>query len=114
MGKQSEAYAASIAAIRHVLRGRLGEVVRTSGQMAEAAEAFPFEEAEQYKRKLAAVKEYQAKNTIVHTGITEVEVYSIVLRRTVRLRQPEDPERHHHQRPHLGGAAQARQAQGNP
>ena len=80
VGKQTEeAYAASIAAIRHVLRGHLGEVVRTlQGQMAEAAEAFQFEEAEQYKRKLAAVKKYQAKNTIVHTGITEVEAYSIV------------------------------------
>ena len=80
VGKQSEeAYAASIAAIRHVLRGHLGEVVRTlQSQMAEAAEAFQFEEAEQYKRKLTAVKKYQAKNTIVHTGITEVEVYSIV------------------------------------
>ncbi len=80
VGKQTEeAYMESIAAIRHVLRGHLGEVVRTlQGQMASAAEAFQFEEAEQYKRKLAAVKKYQAKNTIVHTGITEVEVYSIV------------------------------------
>jgi excinuclease ABC subunit C len=80
VGKQSEDdYNESIAAIRHLLRGHLGEVVRTlEKQMAAAAGDFRFEEAEQFKRKLAAVKKYQAKNTIVHTGIDDVEVYSIV------------------------------------
>ncbi len=80
VGKQTEeGYNESIAAIRYLLRGHLGEVVRTlEGQMAHAAETFRFEEAEQFKRKLAAVKKYQAKNTIVHTGIHDVEVYSIV------------------------------------
>jgi len=80
VGKQPEDdYNESIAAIRHLLRGHLGEVVRTlEKQMAAAAGDFRFEEAEQFKRKLAAVKKYQAKNTIVHTGIDEVEVYSIV------------------------------------
>ena len=80
VGKQTEeAYNESIAAIRYLLRGHLGEVVRALElQMAHAAETFRFEEAEQFKRKLAAVKKYQAKNTIVHTGINDVEVYSIV------------------------------------
>ena len=80
VGKQTEeAYNESIAAIRYLLRGHLGEVVRAlEMQMARAAETFRFEEAEQFKRKLAAVKKYQAKNTIVHTGINDVEVYSIV------------------------------------
>ena len=80
VGKQTEeAYNESIAAIRYLLRGHLGEVVRALElQMARAAETFRFEEAEQFKRKLAAVKKYQAKNTIVHTGINDVEVYSIV------------------------------------
>jgi len=80
VGKQSEGdYNESIAAIRHLLRGHLGEVVRTlEKQMASAASEFRFEEAEQFKRKLAAVKKYQAKNTIVHTGIDDVEVYSVV------------------------------------
>lgn len=80
VGKQTEeAYNESIAAIRYLLRGHLGEVVRALElQMARAAETFRFEDAEQFKRKLAAVKKYQAKNTIVHTGINDVEVYSIV------------------------------------
>lgn len=80
VGKQTEEhYTHSIAAIRHLLRGHLGEVVRAlEEQMEEAARAFRFEEAELFKRKLAAVQKYQAKNTIVHPGISDVEVYSIV------------------------------------
>jgi len=79
VGKQSEAdYSNSIAAIRHLLRGHLGEVVQAlESQMKSAAESFHFEEAEQFKRKLAAVQKFQSKNTIVHTGITDVEVYTI-------------------------------------
>lgn len=79
VGKQSEAdYNTSIAAIRHLLRGHLKEVVQAlESQMKSAAESFHFEEAEQFKRKLATVQKYQSKNTIVHTGITDVEVYTI-------------------------------------
>ena len=80
VGKQDEDdYKKSIAAIRHLLRGNLGEVVRElEKKMQEASEAFRFEEAEQYKLKLASVRKYQAKNTIVHPGIDDVEVYTVV------------------------------------
>lgn len=80
VGKQDEDdYKKSIAAIRHLLRGNLGEVVRElEKNMQEASEAFRFEEAEQYKLKLTSVRKYQAKNTIVHPGIEDVEVYTVV------------------------------------
>lgn len=80
VGKQDEDhYKTSIAAIRHLLRGNLGEVLRAlEKNMQEASEAFRFEEAEQYKLKLASVRKYQAKNTIVHPGIEDVEVYTVV------------------------------------
>ena len=80
VGKQDEDdYKKSIAAIRHLLRGNLGEVVRElEKKMQKASEAFRFEEAEQYKLKLASVRKYQAKNTIVHPGIDDVEVYTVV------------------------------------
>ena len=80
VGKQDEDdYKKSIAAIRHLLRGNLGEVVRElEKKMQQASEAFRFEEAEQYKLKLASVRKYQAKNTIVHPGIDDVEVYTVV------------------------------------
>ena len=73
-------YLSSVASIRRLLQGQLSEVSRfLEERMVLSAQAFQFEKAQQYKRKLAALKKYQAKNTIVHTGITEVEVYSIVL-----------------------------------
>ena len=80
VGKQEEEdYKKSIAAIRHLLRGNLSEVVQMlEKSMQEAAEDFRFEEAEQFKMKLASVKKYQAKNTIVHPGIDDVEVYTVV------------------------------------
>ena len=80
VGKHDEdAHKKSIAAIRHLLRGNLGEVIRElEKNMQEAAVAFRFEEAEEFKLKLASVQKYQAKNTIVHPGIEDVEVYTIV------------------------------------
>ena len=116
VGKQSEeAYAQHRGHPPRFAR-TLGEVVRTlQSQMAEAAEAFQFEEAEQYKRKLPLSKSTRPKTP----SSTPASRKSRVLhraRRAVRLCQlPEDPERHHHQGPHLGGAAQTRRGhQGNP
>lgn len=72
-------YATSISAIRKLLKGQLSEVIRTlKDQMRLASEEFRFEEAEAFRRKLAYVQQYKAKNTVVHAGITDVEVYSIV------------------------------------
>ena len=77
--KSEELYLLSVASIKRLLQGQLSEVSRfLKEQMLISAQEFKFETAQHYKRKLAAVKKYQAKNTIVHTGITEVEVYSIV------------------------------------
>ena len=74
-----EDYTSSITAIRKLLKGQLSEVIRVlKKQMRSASDEFRFEDAEALKRKLAAVQQYQAKNTVVHPGITDVEVYSIV------------------------------------
>lgn len=80
VGKQSEEeYNQSIGAIRHLLRGHLGEVIRAlKEQMELAASEFRFEEAAQFKIKLETVERFQAKNTIVHTSISDVEVYTVV------------------------------------
>jgi excinuclease ABC subunit C len=72
-------YLSRVASIKRLLQGQLSELSRfLEEQMLLSAQDFQFEKAQQYKRKLTSVKKYQAKNTIVHTGITEVEVYSIV------------------------------------
>ena len=79
VGKQtSESYESSIQAIRHLLKGNLSEVrALLEGQMKAAAAAFAFEEAEQVKIKLRSVEKFQAKNTIVHPTITDVDVFTL-------------------------------------
>ena len=80
VGKQTETgYAESVAAIRHVLRGNLGEVkAALKAGMAEAAERLHFEEAERLRLKLEAVERFQAKSTVVHPTVSDVEVYGVV------------------------------------
>ena len=80
VGKQTESeYAESIAAIRHVLKGNLGIVKTTlKASMAEAAADLRFEEAERLKLKLEAVSKFQAKSTVVHPTVSDVEVYGLV------------------------------------
>ncbi len=80
VGKQTEAgYAESIAAIRHVLQGNLGEVrASLKADMSEAASRLHFEEAERLRLKLDAVEKFQAKSTVVHPSISDVEVYGVV------------------------------------
>mgnify|MGYP002629508006 FL=1 len=77
--QQADDYEKSIDAIRYLLRGNLTEVVRLlEGQMKSAAESLAFEEAERFKLRLQSVRKYQAKNTIVHPTITDVEVFTVV------------------------------------
>ena len=80
VGKQTESeYAESIAAIRHVLKGNLGIVKTTlKASMATAAADLRFEEAERLKLKLEAVSKFQAKSTVVHPTVSDVEVYGLV------------------------------------
>lgn len=80
VGKQSEgAYNESIVAIRSILKGNLLEVMRLlEGAMKSAAADFRFEDAERFKIRLESVRRFQAKNTIVHPSIHNVDVFSIV------------------------------------
>ena len=77
--QHTESYEKSIDAIRFLLRGNLAEVVRLlERQMKTAADALAFEDAERFKLRLQSVRKYQAKNTIVHPTITDVDVFSVV------------------------------------
>ena len=80
VGKQTEAaYDESIVAIRSILKGNLLDVQRLlEGAMNEAAAEFRFEDAARYKSRLEAVRRFQAKNTVVHPTIHNVDVFSIV------------------------------------
>lgn len=79
-GKQSEAsYDQGISHIRDVLKGRFNDVVKSlKSEMAQHAEALQYEEAQMAKEKLEAIEKFQAKSTIVHPSIDDVDVFTIV------------------------------------
>lgn len=76
--KQSkEEYDQSIAQIRHILKGNLGEVIQNlKQQMQEYAGSYRYEEAELLKKKLLAMQDYQSKSLVVHPTITNIDVFS--------------------------------------
>ena len=79
VGRQSEEdYMAGIEQVRNILRGKLGPVLRQlEGLMKESAENYQFEKAEFYKNRLAKVRAYQRKSTVVSEKINDLEVLTI-------------------------------------
>ncbi len=72
-------YENSIASIRHILKGNLSKVKEQLKKgMKDAAEGLAFEKADLIKSKLKSLEKYQAKSTVVHPTITNVDVFSIV------------------------------------
>jgi len=80
VGRQSEeSYGEAVAAIRHILRGDLRSVERLLRErIEEEAAAFRFEEAAGLKKRLDLVQKFQAKNTVVHPSIHDVNVFTVV------------------------------------
>ena len=79
-GVQDEAsYNQSIADIREIVKGNFGSSVRYFRQrMSELAAEMRFEEAQQIKEKIDILENYQAKSTVVHPGISNVDVFTII------------------------------------
>jgi len=79
-GKQSEEdYNEDIEAARNLIKGNLNAVRRMlEKQMARQAEELLFEEAQKTKEKIQMVERYQAKSTVVHPTITNVDVFSVI------------------------------------
>ena len=79
VGKQpEESYEESISSIRHVLKGNLGEVKEALKKSMEAAVIeLAYEKAEVFKSKLRSLEKYQAKSTVVHPLIDNVDVFTI-------------------------------------
>lgn len=80
VGKQNkENYEESIDSIRHILKGNLSEVKdELKKGMKEAAEGLAYEKANLIKSRLKSLEKYQAKSTVVHPTITNVDIFSIV------------------------------------
>lgn len=74
---QKEEYDEFITQVRHILKGNLSMVIHVmSRKMSLYAENLQFEEANQMKEALEAVRNYQAKSTIVRTSINDTDVFS--------------------------------------
>lgn len=77
--EKKEQYDGYIAQIKDILKGNLREVIaHFKDEMQKYASLLKFEEANEIKKKLEMLENYQAKSTIVSTKITNVDVFSIV------------------------------------
>jgi len=78
-GYQTEVdYLEDVQSARELIKGHLNKVKQMlQEQMQEAATNLQFEEAQKLKEKYEIVDGYQAKSTVVHPGITNVDVYSV-------------------------------------
>ncbi len=81
VGAQSEEeYAAQVGLVTSILKGDLGPVRRHLEQeMARAAEALRFEQAQRFKQRLDALDHYAGRSVIVSARITDVDVFSLLV-----------------------------------
>ncbi len=79
-GLQDEAsYNRAIGDIREIVKGNFGTSLKYfRHQMHQLAGEMRFEEAQQIKEKIDILENYQAKSAVVHPGISDVDVFSIV------------------------------------
>lgn len=79
-GKQELAsYDQNILQIKEIIKGNLGRVIAfLKEEMQLHAEAYRFEEANQFKERIDILSRYQARSTIVNPRISNVEVFSII------------------------------------
>ena len=72
-------YLATFDNIRRILKGDFGEIIdNMKNRMYALAEELRFEEAEQLKRKIRLLEEYQGRSTVVDTNVRDVDVISIL------------------------------------
>jgi excinuclease ABC subunit C len=78
-GKQSmEDYDRGVEAIRKILKGNYADLVRDLKQlMQDFSSRYEFELAQEVKEKMEVLEGFQAKSTIVHPSIHDVDVFSI-------------------------------------
>lgn len=79
-GKQTkEDYQATIENIRRILKGDFGEIVdNMKERMFALAGDLRFEEAENLKKKIHLLEEYQSRSTVVDTNVKDVDVVTIL------------------------------------
>jgi len=76
--QSDEDYDQSIAEIKDILNGKIGNVIKDVKQVIKkAVDELNFEYAHQYQKKLLVLEKYQSKSTVVNSSITNVDVVSI-------------------------------------
>ena len=76
---EASLYDDNIKAIRAIIKGNFKHSLsQFKVQMKTHAAAMEFEEAQRIKEKIEVLENYQAKSTVVHPNISEVDVFSIV------------------------------------
>ena len=80
VGAQSNTeYAESISLVQSILKGDLRPVRRwLEEEMMRAAEELRFEAAEQFKRRLRSLDEYQSRSVIVSSKIVDCDVFTLL------------------------------------
>jgi excinuclease ABC subunit C len=74
-----ENYDQNIAGIRYIIKGNFRRSLdQFKSQMKQYANAMEFEKAQEIKEKLASLKNYQSKSTVVNSKITNVDVFTII------------------------------------
>ena len=77
--QEEEDYAKSIAQVRHILKGNIGEVLKDlRAEMNKAAVELEFEKAEMWKSKIENLQKFQAKSTVVNPALGNVDVACIL------------------------------------
>jgi len=74
-----EEYAIYIKEIEHIVKGNIGEVIRSlKEKMMLLSEKLLFEEAQIIKEKIATVQRYKAKSTVVSPTISQLDVITVL------------------------------------
>lgn len=78
-GRQQESdYLENIAQVRHILRGNFAPVKRRLREhMETCASKLEFERAEQYRKRLESLEDYQARSTIVSPALDNVDAFAL-------------------------------------
>lgn len=77
--QDEDSYQRQIDEIREIVKGNFGASLKYfRNRMKQLAADLQFEAAQQIKEKIEVLENYQAKSTVVHPGISDVDVFSIV------------------------------------
>lgn len=77
--EKEDEYNVYIKEIEHIVKGNIGEVIRSlKDKMMTLAEELKFEEAQEVKEKISTIQRYKAKSTVVSPTISQLDVITVL------------------------------------